>query len=69
MRTPTIYECITGHWCGEFAALTAERNCPLCGRHVTRPTTDPDVIDDSADEPVIVRDGAVKDFDPNAITK
>lgn len=62
-----IYECVTGHWCGQRAALTQEATCPLCGMPVTT-ETDPPAI---ADQPVFVRSNAVRpvDFDPNAITK
>lgn len=57
-----VYECVTGHWCGEFAALTHEKTCPICGSPVSCET----------DEPVFVRSNAVRiaaDYDPNAVTK
>lgn len=63
-----IYECITGHWCGESAALTQERTCPICGMPVTCETDAPEPID----EPVFVRSNGVRlveDLDPMAITK
>lgn len=58
MNDPRIVECITGHWCGERAALTISGACPICGSPIVEET----------DEPVIVRSDR-GDYDPLADTR